>query len=649
MGITRNRAYRYFSLTVAGFSLAVSVLVIIGWMYNVKLLTHIRPHYISMKFNTAICIALLSLALLLRLIKALHKAERLSLILASIAFVIAVLSLAQYIFGFDAGIDRAFYASPETIAMPHPPGRITPITAVAIIIIAAGIACSNYRRYAAYIQYFLHFVTVITFVSILGFLLDIEQLHSHSFATSIAFHSAVLLFVMSLAVSVLHPDLGLVNLFTGNTLGSLMAKRLYTRIVLVMMVVVYLRILVSRYKLLNNELASVVSAIIVLFIILLLINQTSKLLNNIESGRKFAEERFQLVVESAPNALIMSDESGKIIMVNRQAKIMFGYTEEEFLGQKIEMLIPSKIRSHHPDIRKKYFNNPSARTFTTLHDIFAVRSDGTEFPVEIGLTPVSTDNGTLALSSITDVTERKRNERTIRKQVKELRIKNTEIERFTYIASHDLQEPLRTVTNYLELLQEDYPELMTDEITSHLETMRSAVGRMSILVRSLLDYGRLGQNKILVNTDCNVLLQNVIADLNSLIRTTGAVVVVNHLPVINCYQMELRQVFQNLINNAVKFRKKEVLPIITISCRERNKDMEFSVADNGIGIESKYFDRIFHMFQRLHKEGEYEGYGVGLANCNKIITLHGGKMWIESVPGEGSIFKFTIPFIKDEQ
>ena len=223
-----------------------------------------------------------------------------------------------------------------------------------------------------------------------------------------------------------------------------------------------------------------------------------------------------------------------------------------------------------------------------------------------------------------------------------MELKNKELEQFNYIASHDLQEPLRTVSNYIQILEEDFSKELSGEVRNHLHTIGRATTRMSMLVHSLLDFSRLGQNRKLVFTDCGFVVKNVIADLDRLIKTTGAVITVGDLPVINAYETELRQLFQNLINNAIKFRRTNTTPEINIGCKDKDDYFEFYVTDNGIGIAPRHFDRIFQIFQRLNPDKEFEGYGIGLAYCKKIVEMHGGKIEIESIVGKGSTFKFSI-------
>lgn len=357
--------------------------------------------------------------------------------------------------------------------------------------------------------------------------------------------------------------------------------------------------------------------------------------------RKKAEERFRLVVESAPNAMILANKDGEITLINAQTEKLFGYQRNELIGSKLEILIPKKFSGNHPHLRESFFHSPSVRSMGAGRDLFAVRKDGTQFPVEIGLNPIETDQGTVVLASVIDITERKRHE-----AMSALELKNKELEQFNYIASHDLQEPLRTVSNYIQILEEDFSGQLDEEAKNYLKTISRATVRMSMLVRTLLEFSKLGRNKKMVALDCNTIVKNVVSDLNSLIDETKTTILIDDLPELHAYETELMQVFLNLINNAIKFRKKDQLPEIRIGCRDSsNGHFEFYVADNGIGIEAKYFDRIFQIFQRLNTSQEEEGYGIGLANCKKIVEMHGGKIWVESELGKGSTFKFTIETI----
>ena len=233
------------------------------------------------------------------------------------------------------------------------------------------------------------------------------------------------------------------------------------------------------------------------------------------------------------------------------------------------------------------------------------------------------------------------NEEKDRKAV-ELQFANKSLEQLTYIASHDLQEPLRTISNYIQIFEEDYSDKLDAAAFGYFHSINNATKRMSALVSGLLNFSRLGYNKTLTRIDLKKLTASVEADLYKIIENSKAIIDIGEMPEMNVYELELGQLFQNLITNAIKFQKKGVIPVITIHAKNLTDSWEFSVRDNGIGVESIYFDRIFDIFQRLHSASEYEGTGIGLANCKKIVEMHLGKMWIESMPGQGTTFYFTI-------
>jgi light-regulated signal transduction histidine kinase (bacteriophytochrome) len=225
----------------------------------------------------------------------------------------------------------------------------------------------------------------------------------------------------------------------------------------------------------------------------------------------------------------------------------------------------------------------------------------------------------------------------------ELEGKNKELEQFVYIASHDLREPLRTTSSFVELLQKQYKGALDEKADKYLSYISQASDRMKVLINDLLDYSRIGTKKELQPVDCNNVLEEVLSDLDTAIKEAGAQIITDTLPVINAYPTSIKQLFQNLVANGIKFRKKDVPPQIKIAVKKCSSNWHFSFTDNGIGIEEKHSERIFIIFQRLHTRTEYEGTGIGLAHCKKIVEMHGGRIWVESKAGEGSTFHFTLP------
>lgn len=234
----------------------------------------------------------------------------------------------------------------------------------------------------------------------------------------------------------------------------------------------------------------------------------------------------------------------------------------------------------------------------------------------------------------------------VEEQTAQLVQKNRELEQFAYVASHDLQEPLRTTSSFVDLFQKDYKGKLDAKADKYLTFITQSTERMKVLIHDLLEYSRIGRKKELTPIDCNTLVREIMADLDLVIKENNAKVNFERLPVVNGYPTEMKQLFQNLISNAIKFHKPGQHPEINISGKRENGSWRFVCRDNGIGIPKEHWDRIFIIFQRLHTRSQYDGSGIGLANCKKIVELHGGNIWVESLPGEGSAFHFTISNLK---
>jgi light-regulated signal transduction histidine kinase (bacteriophytochrome) len=242
-----------------------------------------------------------------------------------------------------------------------------------------------------------------------------------------------------------------------------------------------------------------------------------------------------------------------------------------------------------------------------------------------------------------DITARKQAEETLRYQAAELQRSNEELQQFAYVASHDLQEPLRMVTSYMQLLAQRYQGTLDAEAEEFIGYAVEGARRMKSLIDDLLAYSRVGtRREPFVPVDCKEVLQQTLQDLRFAIEESEAVITYDPLPVVRASKLEFALLLQNLLSNALKFRTAES-PRIHLSAQQRSIEWLFSVQDNGIGIDPQHAERIFVIFQRLHTRQEYPGTGLGLAICKKIVDRHGGRMWVESTPGQGATFFFTLP------
>jgi PAS domain S-box-containing protein len=371
-----------------------------------------------------------------------------------------------------------------------------------------------------------------------------------------------------------------------------------------------------------------------------------------EIGR--AQRKFEDLLESAPDAMVLVNADGIIQVTNKQCATIFGYKKEDLMGHSVDMLFPERLHGDKKAHRAQFFSDPNMRTVGSRLELPAIRRNGEEFPVEISLSPLETEEGVLLMSAaLRDVSEKKRMEQEIREvntnlekkvqqRTAELELKNKELEQFAYVASHDLQEPLRTTTGFVDALRKQYKGKLDEHADLYLSYIAQSSDRMKTLIKDLLDYSRIGREKQFIPVDGNALLKEVLADLDKVIRENQAVIKAEKLPEVMAFPTELKLLFQNLISNSIKFRKPGETPCIAISVEKDNGFWRFTVKDNGIGIDPRHQDRIFIIFQRLHNRTDYEGSGIGLAHCKKIVELHGGKIWVASTLGEGSTFFFTL-------
>jgi PAS domain S-box-containing protein len=355
------------------------------------------------------------------------------------------------------------------------------------------------------------------------------------------------------------------------------------------------------------------------------------------------ENKYRGLLEAAPDAMVVVNQAGKIVLLNLQAETQFGYRRDELLGQRMSNIVPAGFPERLVADSLRSAEDALAQQIGTGIELTARRKDGSEFPIEIMLSPLESADGVLVTAAIRNITARKQSEAQLLEKVKELNRSNEELQQFAYIASHDLQEPLRMVASYTALLARRYKGKLDSDADDFIAFAVDGASRMQLLIRDLLAYSRVGsKGKELAVTSSENALQQAIHNLRGAIEGSGAFVTHDALPSVMADEMQLTQVFQNLVGNAIKYRRAGVPRVhITAVPSDSNKWM-FSVQDNGLGIEPQFFERIFGVFQRLHKREEFDGTGIGLAICKKIVERHGGAISVESTFGEGSTFHFPL-------
>ena len=359
--------------------------------------------------------------------------------------------------------------------------------------------------------------------------------------------------------------------------------------------------------------------------------------------RKRLEARFRATVESAPTAMVMIDPAGTIVLVNSETSQLFGYREDELINQKVETLVPTHLRDRHPKLRTRYFASPESRRMGGGRDLYGLRKDGTEFPVEIGLNPVRSDEGQFVLAAVVDLTERKRTEEQLRKANEALELSNLELQQFAYIASHDLQTPLRSVSGFAQCLQTDFRDKLGASGNEYIDRIVSSTQRMQSLINDLLSFSRIeSRARPFSAVDLNEAYEDALAMLDASIQDAEATITKDNLPTVAGDRSQITQLLLNIIGNGLKYHHIERAAEVSVRSEKTDKGWLVSISDNGIGFDQKYADQIFEIFRRLHNHSAYPGTGIGLAVCRRIVHRHGGRIWVKSEPGSGSTFYFTL-------
>jgi PAS domain S-box-containing protein len=354
------------------------------------------------------------------------------------------------------------------------------------------------------------------------------------------------------------------------------------------------------------------------------------------------ESRYRGLLEAAPDAMVVVNHDGEIVLLNLQAEKQFGYRRDELLGQKVKNIIPEGFaeRLIADDLRSA--EDALAQQIGTGIELTGRRKDGGEFPIEIMLSPLESAEGILVTAAIRDITERKRNERTLQEKNTELQVAVNELDAFSYSVSHDLRAPLRAIDGFSQILLKQYGPLLSGEPRKYLQRVRDNTVQMGHLVDDLLRFSRLGRQplaKQLVPT--GAIVEQVLRDARQQVAGRAIRVSVGDLPPVWGDAALLKQVFMNLIDNAFKYTRLRDDAVVEIGSRRIGDEQVFVIRDNGVGFDMHYADKLFDVFQRLHRAEDFAGTGVGLAIVQRIVQRHGGRIWAEAAVDHGATFYFT--------
>lgn len=397
-----------------------------------------------------------------------------------------------------------------------------------------------------------------------------------------------------------------------------------------------------------------------------LISDLVKLRQRIDELAKIEEEKkkyeaeltqtkamFEGLFEYAPDAILIVNHQGRIIQANRQAESLFGYTCDELVDMDHDILVPQRFMAKHHEQRMEYMSKPHIRHMGTGLELYGRRKDGSEFPVDIALGPMPIKDDIVALAVVRDFTERKKSEdqfielnKELNDNVVKLEAVNKELEAFSYSVSHDLRAPLRHMSGFAERLQKRLAGNPDEKTHFYINSIIEASERLGQLIDDLLSFSQIGRTGIQKRkVSLNALVREVIRELTIELKDRKISWELNELPDVIGDRALLRLVIVNLLSNAVKFTGTRIEAEIRIKCKDEEDVLTCSVSDNGVGFDMENSDRLFGVFQRLHPRSEFEGTGIGLANVQRIIARHGGRVWAEGVVGQGATVHFTLPKI----
>lgn len=708
-------------VSTAVFVLLVGSLIVLGWLFDVEFLKNLIPGLAPMKFNTALAFVLSALALLLRLFKD-HSGSRQSLYgrvadaCAAVVLAIGVLTLLEYAFNWDIGIDQLLVPDRNPDPPFTLPGRMAINTTVNLTLFGLALVSMGSEKRIGYrfTQACVVLAGAIALLAIVGYIYDIQTLAGNlATFTAMALPSTVTFLALSVGILSAHPRHGLMAIFTSPRSSGMLARRLFLAAIVGPIAISIVTTAGERLNWYNAQTQSAIETVTTMGILAYLVLATSQGLERVdierENARREMERRnhelsvlytisrsaggsldldalLEQAVETTRQALnvdacaiYLLEEDGKTLRLQVQhgasaefardaGTIQVGEGTTGRAAARRETVILDL--AHYPTerlrpiIERAGYQMLAGIPLLTRGELVGVlnilASRPREFPAHEldSLTTVgqllggAIQNARLYTQVQNELRERKRAENELDQLVQELKRSNSDLEQFAYVASHDLQEPLRMVASYTQLLSRRYRGQLDAKADQYIDYAVDGATRMQQLINDLLAFSRVGTRaQPLTRTSCADVVAQAVRNLSAAITESRANITADPLPVLPGDAVQLVQLFQNLIGNAIKFRG-DAAPRIHIHAEAQgdrhSREWLFSVRDNGIGIEPQYYERVFVIFQRLHAKSAYPGTGIGLAICKKIVERHGGRIWVESEQGQGTTFFFTLPGYKYE-
>jgi PAS domain S-box-containing protein len=671
--IHNNREFAQVKAILIGISIVIALsglLNLLGWKYDIEILKRPIQDFDATNPLTAILFLMFGISMVLVHLNKISK--KIGLIIGALIIIISVFHAMDIILQTGVNIDKIIFSDnlESDLSDYNNSNRMAFNIALSFVLLGTIFLLSAGNTRKKKIANELSLVIIlIGAISLLLSAFRFEKVLELQAIIPMGAYSACLLILCALAIIVSNYNVGFMKIILAKNSGGRFA-RIYIPISFMgPLLMGYAGIVLTRETFLNIESSFAIIIVLATIIYFLVTLQTASLLSSKESLQKDAKKyisEYELgmrqVIEQSPSPLIAVDKRGAIQIVNAEARDLFQYQEKELLGKKVEVLIPESMNQKHESYRDKYMKNPVSRPMGKLLELKGKKKNGEEFPLEIALKPIQfkSESDVLIAASILDITMRKEQEILIRdlhanledkikERTAQLEDANRELESFAYSVSHDLRAPLRALEGFSKLLFSKYGESFDTESARWLKYINENAIKMDILINDILHFSRVNRKELIKGEfDIRNLIEEVMEECLQPYAGKPMDVDLNiEHPIINGDRQALRMVWQNLIGNALKFSSKEDVIRIKIKVKKAGKIIQCSIEDNGAGFDMKYSNKLFGVFERLHKESEYEGTGIGLAIVNKIVKKHNGRIWAKSKVGKGAKFTFECENVSE--
>ncbi|MBI4850508.1 MAG: PAS domain-containing protein [Acidobacteria bacterium] len=697
---------RLFTKIAAVLAILVSSFVMAGWIFDIDILKSVVPGLVSMKVNTAICFSLVGTSLYLEQERFRNNKyiSHISLLLIIATVFITIATLFQYLSGYDLGIDQLIVKETSLDARTSHLGRMSPITAISFLFVAGSLYFSRSKnKYSIYLsQVFALIFGQIALICLISYVYGAELSYGISRFTQIAIHTVITFIFIFFGVFFLHPNQAIASIITSNHYGTFLACRLLPFAILIPFVFGFLRLVGERMGFYGTTFGITLYCSSTIAILVLAILWQSSILNKLDIDRKNkeialreSEQRLQAILDNSTAIIFLKDLEGRFLLINKQFEKMFLIARQELIGKTVYDFFPKKLADCYTDNDLQAIKEGKAIEYEEdalqngeEHTYLAIK-----FPLYnpqgdvYGLAGISTDitqrkqiekelkntkekleeivkertrelaetNKKLRLEAI----ENKKSQEEIKKlnenlekrvieRTKQLETINKELEAFSYSVSHDLRAPLRHISGFIELLKKNTNNNLSEKGQHYIKVISEASKKMGVLIDELLSFSRMGRSELRnANVDLEKMVEKLVKSYQESLKDRKITWCIEKLPIVQADSAMLELVFNNLISNALKYSgKKSETKIeigIDLTSNNRTEEVIIFVRDNGVGFDMQYVDKLFGVFQRLHKTEEFEGIGIGLANVRRIINRHGGRTWAESFLGQGATFYFSLP------